>query len=65
MTTTQTINRNLKTSGIVVELDYCRVTKRYSGWATANGQDVWLSNLPRDKDAAELRIVEYVLSQVK
>lgn len=62
MNATAKINKNLKNSGITVDLTYCKARQRYNGWATlTNGQEIYLSNVPRDLDAAELRIVEDVL----
>lgn len=62
MNATQKINSRLKNSGITVELEYCRARQRYNGWATlTNGQEIYLSNVPRDLEAAEQRIVDDVL----
>ncbi len=45
-----------------VEVEYCRATLRYNGWATlTSGQEIYLSNVPRNLESAELRIVETVL----
>jgi hypothetical protein len=62
MNASQTLSKNLKNSGIKVEVEYCRATLRYNGWATlTSGQEIYLSNVPRNLESAELRIVETVL----
>jgi hypothetical protein len=62
MNASQTLSKRLSNSGITVDITYCRARQRYYGWATiCNGQEIYLSNVPRDLEAAELWIVRIVL----
>jgi len=66
MNASQTLSKRLSSSGIQVEVEYCKARKRYYGWATlASGQEIYLESMPRDLELAELQIVDVVLQYAR